>query len=438
MEEDDELVFGKKRKKRREYSLLYRYLGMRPNDLHRERQLLKYFRDFIMLEAIVDQEEEAEIDEIMEMICLSHVNLTTERRVPRMEIVRLDRTIDSFSIEELDNGCRIRSHADMRRLLYVLQLPDRCKLGNRSTCTGEELLLIGMWRLCSREDLYDLVKTFGRDITWLSRVFNYFVNFITARHGWRLFDNLRFWVPHFARFAEAIRLRAIAKAERLGRSGELNFPPGQFKVAGFMDCHNQYIGTPGAGPAAPGPNQNRADPEGWQQQLFYNGWLKDHGLKYGTVDAPCGMVMFGSYGTSSRDSDLTWLAESNVNQMLIEAQNADGIQELFQIYGDSIFPWLECVLSRYPDDNILPVHDLENKCMSTCRESIEWHYGETNALFPFVDTKKKNYLLLSPVRETFVTAMLIRNCIVAMYGNNTSLAYNCLPPTLEEYFSEQR
>ena len=137
---------------------------MRPNELHRERQLKKWFREFIMLHAIVDQSDEADIEEILEMIALSRLHLTTERRIPRMEIVRLNRTIESFSPQQLDNGCRCRSHEDMRRLLNELQVPDRCIFGNRSTCTGEELLLIGMWRLCSREDLYDLVKTFGRDL----------------------------------------------------------------------------------------------------------------------------------------------------------------------------------------------------------------------------------------------------------------------------------
>lgn len=440
---EEELVpflSGRKRKVRKQYSLLYRYLGMRPNELYRERNLKKWFRNLILLDAIVDdRSDEAEIEEILEILFMNILHLTTERRVPRMDIVRLNRTIESFNVQELDNGCRCRSHEDMRRLLHALELPDRCTLRNRSTCTGEELLLIGMWRLCSREDLYDLVKTFGRDITWLSRAFNYFVHFITTRHGWRLFDNLQFWVPHFGRFAEAIRIRVLNKAERIGRAGELDIQPGSFKIAGFMDCHNQYIGTVGAGPAANGQNQQRQDPHGWQQRLFYNGWLADHGLKYGTVDAPCGMMMYASYGTSSRESDLSWLADSNINQMLIDAQNSLGIMNnLYQIYGDSIFPWLECVLSRYSGENLPPVRDLENKCMSSCRESIEWHYGEMNALFPFVDVQKKNFLLLSPVRETFVTAMLLRNCLVSMYGNNTSNAFNCPPPTLEEYFSEQR
>ena len=66
---DQQLVLvGKKRQRRRKYSLLNRYLGMRPNDLHREQKLIKYFRDFIQLEAIVDQDEEADIAEILEMI----------------------------------------------------------------------------------------------------------------------------------------------------------------------------------------------------------------------------------------------------------------------------------------------------------------------------------------------------------------------------------
>ena len=58
--------------------------------------------------------------------------------------------------------------------------------------------------------------------------------------------------------------------------------------------------------------------------------------------------------------------------------------------------------------------------MSSVRESIEWHYGETNQYFPFVDCKNKNFILQSPVRETYITALFFRNCLVCLHGNKTS------------------
>jgi hypothetical protein len=103
------------------------------------------------------------------------------------------------------------------------------------------------------------------------------------------------------------------------------------------------------------------------------------------------------------------------------------------MYGDSIFPWLSCLRSRYKGNNLNDREKLGNKVMSSCREHIEWHYGEIKTLFSFVDYSKKQQLMLSPVRETFVTAMLLRNCLVCLNENKTSKYFNCVPPSLESY-----
>ena len=84
----------------------------------------------------------------------------------------------------------------------------------------------------------------------------------------------------------------------------------------------------------------------------------------------------------------------------------------YKVYGDSIFPWQECVQSRYYGDNVSARENLENRALSSCRESIEWHYGELGRLFPFIQYKNKNQLLKCPVKEVFITAMIMRNCLV--------------------------
>ena len=80
---EEELVpflSGRKRKVRKQYSLLYRYLGMRPNELYRERNMKKWFRNLILLDAIVDdRSDEAEIEEILEILFMNILHLTTER-----------------------------------------------------------------------------------------------------------------------------------------------------------------------------------------------------------------------------------------------------------------------------------------------------------------------------------------------------------------------
>jgi hypothetical protein len=167
---------------------------------------------------------------------------------------------------------------------------------------------------------------------------------------------------------------------------------------------------------------------------MYLGWT---GMKYGTVEGPCGLTLFSYPGMSSRNSDLTWLTESDINGKLesLQLQNGIPLDEMYKIYGDSIFPWLSCLLSRYHGPNLTAVQDLENEVMSGEREHVEWHYGEVKQLFPFIDYALKNKILSSPVREAFVTAMILRNCHCCMNENKTSKFFECVPPFLEVYMA---
>ena len=218
-----------------------------------------------------------------------------------------------FSINELES------------LLQLLQVPEEITFRNRTKCTGEEFLLVGLYRLVNVCDLYDMVKLFGSDVPRMSRMFSSFVRWIYRQHSWRLFDNLNYWVPHFPRCAEAIRKKVITLS-----GGQLNYDAGTFTVSGFINCHNQYVGRVGAGPAGDGAGQQRADPTGWLQRVFYNGWFAAHDLKYGTVDLACGLTAFASPRDSSRLPDLTFLTEFQINEKLEEAQAACRISRIVQ------------------------------------------------------------------------------------------------------------
>lgn len=159
-------------------------------------------------------------------------------------------------------------------------------------------------------------------------------------------------------------------------------------------------------------------------------------MKYGTVETVCGMTVFASRGESSRHSDLQWLADSNINGLLEDIQRRNLIpgNRLFKMYGDSIFPWASCLLSRYRPIHLCSARELlENRVMSGCREHVEWHYGEIKMLFPFVDYPNKQQLMKCPVTATFVTAMILRNCHVCLNENKTSKFFNCVPPSLSEW-----
>ena len=64
---------------------------------------------------------------------------------------------------------------------------------------------------------------------------------------------------------------------------------------------------------------------------------------------------------------------------------------------------------------------------------MEWHYREIKTLFPFVDYPNKQQLLKTPVRKTFVTTMILRNCYVCLNENETSKYFSCVPLSVEDW-----
>ena len=76
---------------------------------------------------------------------------------------------------------------------------------------------------------------------------------------------------------------------------------------------------------------------------------------------------------------------------------------------------MECLQSRHRVGGVLPENlRMENVAMSRVRESIEWSYGETPNLFPFVNYEKRQQLLASPVLESYITATIMRNCYATL------------------------
>ena len=352
-----------KRRSIKSYSLHRRYLGMSCKEKRITKRDLKRIQQLILLLAAVDDDvTNVEIEEWIVISIIFYRRLTEENVVMQpARVIHPRITIQSFSSIQIPSTFRFRSTDQSVRLHNSLGIPAKIVMPSRHTCSGEELFLVGLTRISSVARLQDFERIFHRGHTSLSQVFWYFVTWMERKHGWRLYDNLNFWVPHFVRFAKAIRSKAVSLS-----GDQLNFLPHQFRIAMVTDCCNQIISRPGAGPAVDCPDAARRDPPGWLQRVFYNGWLADSGMKYGTVESPCGMTIFLSSGLSSRHSDLTSLTNSEINPKLETAQTEYGIDpyNLFKMYGDSIFPWMSCF--RYKSNDINEVERLENRVMSSC------------------------------------------------------------------------
>jgi len=109
----------------------------------------------------------------------------------------------------------------------------------------------------------------------------------------------------------------------------------------------------------------------------------------------------------------------------------------WKIYGDSAY-------IHVPDSHILCRHTnepntarqvAENKAMSSCREVIEWDYGDVGRYWNLVDYKKVLKMRQMRVDEMFLVAMILRNAYVTVSANNTAEYFDCPPPSLEEWVS---
>jgi hypothetical protein len=218
---------------------------------------------------------------------------------------------------------------------------------------------------------------FGMTYIQASSVFQLFLRFMVDNWGYLLTNNVTFWLPYLPMMAAALRNKLAEKG--------VEFPHGSFCVFGFIDNTMNSTCRPGGGPARDGTNAPRNDP--LIQRAFYNGWKKLHSLKWQTVDLPNGMNFHAWGPCSGRHNDQESLEFSRLNEILVDMQLGQLLQ--WKIYGDSAY-------IHVPDSHILCRHTnepntarqvAENKAMS-CREIIEWDYGDVGRYWNLVDYKK--------------------------------------------------
>ena len=134
--------------------------------------------------------------------------------------------------------------------------------------------------------------------------------------------------------------------------------------------------------------------------------------------------------------DMFTLRHSNINHLIAQAQLGNLLQ--YNIYGDSAY----CALGKshlrarhnYAVNTIR--ENLENKALSSCREIIEWDYGNVGTMFPLVDYKTVLKLVNMPVKHMYLTAMILRNAFNTMNPGQTSQYFNLPPPSLEDWLTQ--
>ncbi|KAG1374071.1 hypothetical protein G6F61_009644 [Rhizopus arrhizus] len=152
------------------------------------------------------------------------------------------------------------------------------------------------------------------------------------------------------------------------------------------------------------------------QESVYNGHVRQHGLKYQAIVIP------------------EW--KYNELEVVLDCTNIDGKQ--YAIYGDPASRQSMVLIQPIPTTLVRSSEKRElNKIMATVRECVEWEFGHVSTLFGFLKFRQGQKLGLSRVGIFYVVATLMKNIHVCVNrGNQTSMFFGIMAPTLEQYVSE--
>jgi hypothetical protein len=266
------------------------------------------------------------VDLTEELFRLQYVPLTEwKTSVPRLPFENRKLSFDCFAAENIDEMFGFASIDQLRQLKTSFHIADTIYLDNRFPITGEELVMIGLYRLRSPRTLSELQRTFSLEFSITSRAVNTFLHYLARRWGYILLNNIHYWADSLGDFCEAIRKKRQELVRRRQHHEQdivptfKEDPQNGFKVCTFLDATVFSICRPGGGPVHPaGVNAERHNPD--EQRAFYTGHKRLHGMKIQTSTLPNGITLFASIPESARTHDSLVLERSNFLHDLLEAQ----------------------------------------------------------------------------------------------------------------------
>jgi len=297
-------------------------------------------------------------------------------------------------------ACRFNK-TQINQLVEVLRIPPVVITANRLRATGTDSLCMLLRRMAYPNRHIDTVHLFGRPTDEISRFCQHIMHMLYDRfhHLLDQFDHERLTPTQLEIFAAAI----TARDSPLTRTW------------GFIDGTVRPI----------------ARPHKYQRQV-YNGHKRVHALKFQSVVTPDGLISHLTGPFIGRRHDARILRESGLHEQLVQyAQDPSGVP--MNLYGDPAYPLTRYILSPYKGANISVEEADFNKRMSSVRECVEWAFGKVLQYFAFMDYKKNQKVFLQPIGRMYVVAALLANCHTCVYGSQTSIYFNCAPPTLETY-----
>lgn len=285
---------------------------------------------------------------------------------------------------------------DITRLVHILSLPESgyiCSNGTRATSFEAMCMLLYRFRYPCR--LSDMVKRFHRSKPEISLILNEIIDDLDGRFAPRL--QMGTITPNeLAILSSAIEAKGCPLSQCFG----------------FIDGTVRPICRPIDG-----------------QRLFFNGHKRVHALKYQIVTLPNGLIwdIFGPIEGRRHDSYL--LAESGLLTKLNALPNG------YCLFGDAGYPITPRLITPFSRNALNPEQVNFNTVMSRSRQCVEWTFSKIVTNFAFLDFRKNQKVLLQPVGKYYRVGTLLTNLHTCMYSSQTSMYFDCAPPTPEHYLA---
>lgn len=295
--------------------------------------------------------------------------------------------------------------ADVHRVVEALRLPPVMRCTSNGTVFSAVEGFAILTRLLSYPiRLVDARDFFHRPEDEVSHIFN---------------EMLRWMRKHWLSILLGPCItRASAEAQRAAIRAKAQIPT--LSVFAFIDGTARPIRRPGR-----------------NQRIVYNGHKHMHALKYLAVQTPDGLLpcLFGAWEGCRHDA--AQLQESgllDVLEQVLPPVAGDDLPDL-TLYGDSGFPQSRRLLVPFRRLGITFQRAQFNRVMSSLRVSVEWGIGHLTRLWRTLSFVDGQVLGQRPVGLHYLVAGFLTNIHVCLYSSQTSLYFNCTPPSLQDYLS---
>lgn len=170
------------------------------------------------------------------------------------------------------------------------------------------------------------------------------------------------------------------------------------------------------------------------QHILFNGWKQMHCLKYHLLVSPDGIIIHIFGPVEGHRHDITMLRESGLEDILAAHFWGPNRKLQYFVYGDAGYTTAGHIIAPYKRAQLTDQQRAFNEAMSKIRKPVEWMFKEVNSMFEFLNPADNQKILLSPIGQFYLVAILLTNTHTILHHPQTPKYFNCVPPTLAEYF----